>query len=111
MNGVSLTLDDCKALLECYQAMAMAATDNDWDTLVEHEKRAARLREAAGKRRPVNILNDAEQKEMAELIERILFLDGEVRSHTDPALESLRKMLSGAVRGRAVHAAYGAHGP
>ncbi len=111
MSGVSLTLDDCKALLECYQAMATAAADNDWDALTEHEKRAARVREAASKRQPVNILNDAEEKEMAALIERILFLDGEVRSHAGPALESIRKMLSGAVRGRTVHAAYGAHGP
>jgi len=111
MSNLSLTLQDCKALFECYEKMADAARENDWQTLIRHGEQATRIRETAEKRRPVLVMSAAEQKEIAELIRRIQFLDGEVRSHAMPMLDSTRKLLSGAVRNRAVHSAYGAHGP
>lgn len=112
MNGnLTLTLSDCKALLGHYEAMAAAAGENDWDRLAERGLQASRLREEIAARRTIAVPSESEQQEIRALVERILFLDGEVRSHANPALESIRKMLSGAVRGRVVHTAYGAHGP
>lgn len=110
-SNVSLTPDDCKALLKHYEKMAEAARENHWDTLAELEQQSAQLRDEIIGRHTSGMPSEAEQREIAALIERILFLDGEIRSHASPVLESTRKLLSGAVRGRTVHTAYGAHGP
>lgn len=108
---LTLTLDDCQQLLALYEAMAAAANDNQWETLFRLETQATAIRNAASQRPPVVVADAQNAAEMARLIEQILFFDREVRSHALPQLESTRKMLSGSIRNRAVHAAYGAHGP
>ncbi|NMF99663.1 flagellar protein FliT [Aromatoleum toluolicum] len=94
-------------------AMVEAARANDWDRLVklEREMAASRdgiLRAAGASQEP---LGAAEAARKAELIAAMLENDVEIRQHVEPWLTSVRKLLSGTARDRAVRAAYGAFGP
>ncbi len=113
-----LTRPALDALLTHYEAMAEAARANDWDRLsaVEHEAAALRVQLQAG----VDEANDAdalshlppaEAAELREGIERLLALDIEIRSHADPFLSSVRKLLSTERQAHAVRSAYGALAP
>ena len=53
-------------------------------------------------------LPPAEAAALREGIERLLALDAEIRSHTDPFLSSVRKLLSAGRQERALRNAYGA---
>lgn len=111
-----LTLAQLDALLDRYQAMAAAALANDWERLASLEQEAAALREAArlaaNKAEPDLSTLDAETKAaMQARIEQILALDGEIRSHTDPFLASVRKLLGSGRQREALRQAYGAFSP
>lgn len=102
-----LTLDASDQLLGVYEAMALAAQQNDWDLLAELGRTAEEIRKAA-QRVVVPVDQSPETKERIALtVRRILELDHEIRIHAEPALESTRKLLSGAVRDNAVRNAYG----
>lgn len=93
--------------------MVEAARANDWDRLVTLEREMAALRNeilhaAAAAQAP---LDAAEAARKAELIAAMLEDDVEIRKHVEPWLGSVRKLLSGTARDRAVRAAYGAFGP
>jgi flagellar protein FliT len=109
------TLD---ALLACYEAMAEAARANDWDRLSALERDAAALRDtaragadAAADAAALASLPGAEADALRAGIERLLALDAEIRTHADPFLASVRKLLAGGRRERAVRNAYGALAP
>ncbi|HRQ59765.1 MAG TPA: flagellar protein FliT [Azoarcus taiwanensis] len=108
---------DLDALLDRYQAMAEAARANDWERLSALEREAAALREAfqaaAGPEDAARMaaLPPDEAGALRSRIERILALDAEIRSHTDPFLASVRKLLAGGRQERAVQKAYGALAP
>ena len=53
----------------------------------------------------------AEAEALRAGIERLLALDAEIRTHTDPFLASVRKLLAGGRQERAVRNAYGALAP
>ena len=112
-----LSTADLDALLDRYTAMAEAARANDWDRLSALEREASGLREAfqaaAGPDDAARIaaLPPAEADALRSRIERILALDAEIRSHTDPFLASVRKLLAGGRQERAVRNAYGALAP
>lgn len=94
-------------------AMVEAARANDWDRLVTLESEMAALRDeimraASASQEP---LAAAEAARKAELIAAMLENDVEIRKHVEPWLASVRKLLSGNTRDRAVRAAYGAFGP
>lgn len=105
------------ALLARYEAMAEAARANAWDELAALEREAAALREAmraggeASDAAAMAALPEPEARALASRIEHILALDAEIRSHTDPFLASVRKLLSGNSRERAVRNAYGSLAP
>lgn len=106
-----LTRAELDALLAGYEAMAAAARANDWSQLATLEAGLARLRDAAMARTAqaggdAAALPAQEQQTLAEGIARILELDAEIRTHTDPFLASARKFLSGRSRERAVRNAY-----
>lgn len=94
-------------------AMVEAARANDWDRLVTLEREMAALRDeimrAAGASQEPLGATEAARK--AELIAAMLENDVEIRQHVEPWLASVRKLLSGAARDRAVRTAYGAFGP
>lgn len=102
-----LTPQDIDTLLTRYEAMADAARANDWDRLAAEEREAAALRQAFIDRAATAPL-PADAAVLAAGIHRILELDGEIRTHTDPFLSAVRKLLSGGVRDRAVRSAYSA---
>ena len=109
------TLD---ALLARYEAMAEAARANDWDRLSALEREAAELREtaragadAAADAATLATLPAAEAESRRAGIERLLALDAEIRTHADPFLASVRKLLSAGRQERTVRNAYGALAP
>lgn len=94
-------------------AMVEAARANDWDRLVKLEREMAALRDeilraAVASQEP---LGPSEATRKADLIAAMLEDDVEIRKHVEPWLTSVRKLLSGAARDRAVRTAYGAFGP
>lgn len=114
--SVMLTLPTLAALLKRYEEMAAAARANDWERLSVLEREAAALREAA-RADSANAADDAaalarlppaDAAELREGIARLLALDAEIRSHTDPFLSSVRKLLSAGRHERALRDAYGA---
>lgn len=103
-----LTPDAATRLLALYEAMAQAAHDNDWERLDSLGTQAASLRAAAAAdRSSPDGLSPESQQDLAVTIRRILELEGEIRIHAEPALESTRKLLSSSVRDRNVRNAYG----
>lgn len=113
-----LTRSLLDALLARYEAMAEAARANDWDRLSALEREAAELREtaragadAAADAATLAPLPAAEAESLRVGIERLLALDAEIRTHTDPFLASVRKLLAGGRQERAVRNAYGALAP
>ncbi|WP_407278255.1 flagellar protein FliT [Aromatoleum evansii] len=94
-------------------AMVEAARANDWDRLVTLEREMAALRDEIMRTTSASheALGNAEAARKAELIAAMLEDDVEIRKHVEPWLASVRKLLSGNVRDRAVRAAYGAFGP
>lgn len=102
-------------LIAHYEAMAEAARANDWDRLSALEREAAALRDtaragadAAAAQPP---LPAADAAALRPGIERLLALDAEIRTHADPFLASVRKLLSAGRQERAVRGAYGALAP
>ena len=102
-----LTPGTCAQLLSLYEAMAVAARANDWDTLTELECLAAELRKSAQRTPASTALSADEETTLAANIRSILALEREIRAHVEPMLESTRKLLSSTVRDKAVRNAYG----
>lgn len=92
--------------------MVEAARANDWDRLCELEREVTRLRETLRAADPLDRaplpMSEPERRRKADLIKRILADDREVRRHTEPWMESVKHLLGGQSRGRAMRAAYGA---
>lgn len=110
-----LTRPALDALLAHYAAMAEAARANDWDRLAALEREAATLRDraraAADEGSGANALSPDEAAALRAGIERLLELDAEIRSHADPFLASVRKLLAAGRQERTVRNAYGALAP
>lgn len=92
--------------------MAAAAQANDWTRLTTLEREVAGLRDQLMREEPAgrapNTLSEPERRAKIDLIKRILADDREVRRHTEPWMNSMRHMLGGANKGRAMRAAYSA---
>ena len=113
-----LTRSLLDALLARYEAMAEAARANDWDRLSALEREAAELRDAAragadaaADTATLATLPAAEAESLRAGIERLLALDAEIRTHADPFLASVRKLLSAGRQERTMRNAYGALAP
>jgi flagellar protein FliT len=104
-----LTLENATRLLAIHEEMTVAAQHNDWDRLAELERGAAAICAADDGTPPDAASLPADDAHaLAETIRRIQALETEIRCHVEPAHESARKLLSGAVRNNNVHKAYGA---
>ncbi|MDR2926526.1 MAG: flagellar protein FliT [Azoarcus sp.] len=101
-----LSLTEARALFALYEAMVETARRRDWDRLVEIERQAAGLRDAAmtHSAKPI-IAEDVE--ELTALLTQIQRLDHEIRSMVEPAREEARQELAVEVKGRAMRTAYG----
>jgi len=87
--------------------MVEAARGQDWDALVALEKSVAALRQVLADEDNSG-LSSADIERKAALIRQILLDDAEVRRHTEPWMEHLRRYLGDAARKRQVDRAYGA---
>lgn len=86
--------------------MVEAARANDWETLIKLERSIAALRNSLLREEDNCIHSDAELKLKSQLIQRILADDAEVRRHTEPWMEQVRKFLGGDAKRRRVQHAY-----
>lgn len=105
-NGLSLyeTMSDISA------QMARAAQNNDWDRLVALEQDVAHLRDTLARQPAAGAaaaLTPEQRARKLQLIHSILDHDAEVRRHTEPWMESVRRYLGSGVRSRNVRQAYG----
>ncbi len=89
--------------------MVEAARTKDWERLVDLEQQVAALRNRLMAEDGSN-LSDSERVSKAALIQRILDDDAEIRRHTEPWMEHVRKFLGDSTRQRQVEKAYGAGG-
>ena len=89
--------------------MVEAASACDWERLVALEKDCAGLaRHLEANGEPAR-LSDAEKTRKRDLIHRILADDAEVRRHTEPWMEQVKRFLGDGARERTMRRAYGAH--
>lgn len=86
--------------------MVEAARANDWDQLIDLERNVAALRDAL-MAEDNETLAPEEIKLKRNLIQSILQDDAEVRRHTEPWMEQVRRFLGGDARKRQVDQAYG----
>lgn len=102
------------AQLEIYEQMCAlsarmveAARASDWEQLIDLERAVAGLRDTLVAE-PEGVTVDAfEAEKKRALIQQILRDDAEVRRHTEPWMEQVRRFLSGDARKRQVDRAYG----
>jgi len=87
--------------------MVDAARANDWDTLISLEHSVAVLRNSLLGDCDNSGLTLSELKHKTQLIQRILADDAEVRRHTEPWMEHVRKFLGSGVKQRRLAHAYG----
>lgn len=102
--------------IELYQQMSALSADmvaaaqtQDWDRLVELERAVSALRDKLMTDDGGN-LDENERTAKAALIQRILDDDAEIRRHTEPWMEHVRKFLGDGARQRQIEKAYGAGG-
>lgn len=88
-------------------SMVEAARTNDWDRLIDLEKAVSDLRRTLASESDAGPQSSQESIKKRELIQRILQDDAEVRRHTEPWMEEVRRFLSGDTRKRQVDRAYG----
>lgn len=89
--------------------MVEAARANDWDRLIDLERNVVSLR-AILMAEETNPLDPSEVEQKRRLIQYILQDDAEVRRHTEPWMEQVRRFLGGDARKQRVDRAYGAGG-
>lgn len=88
--------------------MAEAARAHDWDSLLGLEKSVAALRQTLSADEDNSRLSPAEIDLKHALIQRILDDDAEIRRHTEPWMETVRKYLGDGQRRRRADRAFGA---
>ncbi|MDO8959094.1 MAG: flagellar protein FliT [Rhodocyclaceae bacterium] len=90
--------------------MVEAARANDWDRLIDLERAVADLRDTLATDAESASPDPRDARKKRDMIQRILKDDAEVRRHTEPWMEQVRRFLSGDVKKRQIDRAYGAGG-
>jgi flagellar protein FliT len=91
--------------------MLEAARGEDWDRLVEREKRCRELIDTLIQARDEVALDSDTRRRKAEIIRKVLADDAAIRDLTQPWLARLQHLMTSAGRERQLHAAYGAGRP
>jgi flagellar protein FliT len=112
---MGFTMPPMPSQIDIYEAMSTlsarmveAARSQDWANLVALEKSVAALRQTLLADDDSSRLSAAEIDLKHALIQRILDDDAEIRRHTEPWMEHLRKYLGDSAQRRQVGRAYGA---
>jgi flagellar protein FliT len=107
----STNLTRYKAVSALSARMLDAARANDWDHLSALEQEVATLMQVAKEEDATShthyMENESLRLEKVALIQQILADDREIRSYTEPWMESVRALLSEGSRKRAVNNMYG----
>lgn len=90
--------------------MVEAARTHDWDRLVGLEQSVSALRDTLALDEENASLSVTEIERKRSLIQRILQDDAEIRRHTEPWMEHVRKFLGGEKMRKNIERAYGAGG-
>ncbi len=88
--------------------MVEAARASDWEQLIDLEQSVADLRDTLLKEADGPLADPKTAEKKRDLIQRMLRDDAEVRRHTEPWMEQVRRFLTGGVRKQQVDRAYGA---
>jgi flagellar protein FliT len=91
--------------------MLEAARVEDWDRLVEREKRCRELVDTLMQLHGEAALDVDTRRRKAEIIRKVLADDAAIRDLTQPWLARLQHLMTSAGRERQLHAAYGAGHP
>ena len=109
------TMHRMPSQIELYEAMSLlssrmveAARAGDWDNLIELEHGVASLRNTLMATPEDSNTPATDLARRRSLIQRILEDDAEVRRHTEPWMEHVRKYLGDSVRRCGVEKAYAA---
>lgn len=100
-----------ESILQLSNQMVAAAAANDWDLLCALESEVTALRERLQREDPPVLqasLDEQTRQRKAGLIRQILADDREIRTHTEPWMESVKNLLAGNAQQRSVQKAYGA---
>ena len=97
-------IDTYKEICALSAQMVEAAQANDWDRLVGLERNVASLRDCLIDDDDNTSLSNQELDLKHGLIQRILDDDAEIRRHTEPWMEQVRRFLGGrSMRDRVEH--------
>ena len=109
------TMHRMPSQIELYEEMSLlssrmveAARASEWDNLIELERGVAGLRNTLMATPEDSNTPTADLARKHSLIQRILENDAEVRRHTEPWMEHVRKYLGDSTRRRDVQKAYAA---
>ena len=93
-------------LLALYEKMLKTAQENNWDALETLLLQSREIRQQAQTHPQPPPATDAAVRQLESTIQRILALDQSIRLHVGPARDSIKKLLSGAVRDHNLLKAY-----
>ncbi len=108
MHAMPAPLEIYEQMCALSSRMVEAARANDWDRLIALERAVAELREALLHTGDVGTESPEEAERRRALIRRILEDDAEVRRHTEPWMEKVRRFLTGHARQSPLDRACGA---
>jgi flagellar protein FliT len=100
-----------ESILAVTGEMLEAAQGEDWDRLVEREKRCRELVDGLMAVRGEMVLDTDTRRRKAEIIRKVLADDAAIRDLTQPWLARLQHLMTSTGRERQLHAAYGAGRP
>ena len=86
--------------------MREAATQGEWDHLVELEKQCSQRVESMKASDASPPLDEGTRQRKVELIKKILANDAEIRNQTEPWMAELQRIMKGAAQERRVLQAY-----
>lgn len=95
MHAMPAPLEVYEQMCALSARMVEAARANDWDRLIALERAVAQLRDALLQEGGAAAENPLATERRRELIRRILEDDAEVRRHTEPWMEKVRRFLTG----------------
>jgi flagellar protein FliT len=110
MLSMPAQIEIYEQMSELSTRMVEAARANNWEHLVDLEHTVSSLRETLMNEVDISCTEPQEVEKKRQLIQCILRNDAEVRRHTEPWMEHVRRFLSGDLRKRQVDRAYGTGG-
>lgn len=108
MLSMPSQIDTYKQICAISAQMVEAARANDWDQLVDLERNVASLRDELAHEEDLNASLSTQELDLKHgLIQRILDDDAEIRLHTEPWMEQVRRFLGGRSTRQRVERSYG----